>query len=170
MGAQTGKAGKSMGSENVQVQDRAEVITHPPVIYAAAFLVGLLLHAWLPLRFLPGATIVWIAAPLVSIAVFVVLSAVWALTRAHTTFDARKPTTSIVTGGPYRLTRNPAYLSLTLLYIGVAALFNSLAILGMVVPAVVVTHFGVILREESYLERKFGDEYRRYKARVRRWI
>jgi protein-S-isoprenylcysteine O-methyltransferase Ste14 len=99
-----------------------------------------------------------------------VISALGVLSRAKTTFDVRKPTSAIVTNGPYRFSRNPSYVSLTLLYGGIACLVNSLWVLLMVVPAVTVMHFGVIKREERYLEAKFGDEYREYKTTVRRWV
>jgi protein-S-isoprenylcysteine O-methyltransferase Ste14 len=84
--------------------------------------------------------------------------------------DPREPTTAIVTGGPYRFTRNPLYLSMTLVYAGITALANALPA-ALLLPAVLAfMRRGVIEREERYLERKFGDEYMDYKARVRRWI
>jgi protein-S-isoprenylcysteine O-methyltransferase Ste14 len=90
--------------------------------------------------------------------------------RAGTNVDPREPTTAIVTGGPYRFTRNPLYLSMTLVYAGITALANALPA-ALLLPAVLAfMRRGVIEREERYLERKFGDEYMDYKARVRRWI
>jgi protein-S-isoprenylcysteine O-methyltransferase Ste14 len=90
--------------------------------------------------------------------------------RAGTNVDPREPTTTIVTGGPYRFTRNPLYLSMTLVYAGITALANALPA-ALLLPAVLAfMRRGVIEREERYLERKFGDEYMDYKARVRRWI
>jgi protein-S-isoprenylcysteine O-methyltransferase Ste14 len=82
----------------------------------------------------------------------------------------RKPTTSIVSTGPYRFTRNPIYLSMTLLAVGIAVLANTIWILVMLAPVLFVMQFLVIAREESYLTRKFGEEYLRYKSKVRRWI
>jgi len=81
-----------------------------------------------------------------------------------------KPTTALVTEGPFRYSRNPIYLALTLLYVGVALLINALWILLLVVPAVLVLRYGVIAREEAYLTRKFGEAYRQYMAQVRRWL
>jgi protein-S-isoprenylcysteine O-methyltransferase Ste14 len=81
-----------------------------------------------------------------------------------------KPTTAIVTKGPFRYSRNPLYVSLTLLYLGVALIINVLWIVLLVVPVLVVMQRGVIGREEAYLERKFGEKYLSYKARVRRWV
>jgi len=93
-----------------------------------------------------------------------------ALSRAHTSVDPVKPTTALVTEGPYRYSRNPIYVALTLLYLGVAFLVNALWILLLVVPVLLVMRYGVIAREEAYLTRKFGDAYRQYTAQVRRWL
>lgn len=93
-----------------------------------------------------------------------------ALARARTPLDPRKPTTAIVTAGAFRFSRNPIYLSLLLLYLGIASLINALWIFLLALPLVVVLQRGVVEREERYLERKFGDEYMVYKNRVRRWM
>ena len=68
-----------------------------------------------------------------------------------------KLTTALVTGGPFRYSRNPIHVALTLLYLGVALLINALWILLLVVPAVRVLRYGVIARKEAYLTQKFGD-------------
>jgi protein-S-isoprenylcysteine O-methyltransferase Ste14 len=81
-----------------------------------------------------------------------------------------QPTAALVTEGPFRYSRNPIYVALTLLYLGVALLINALWILLLVVPAVLVLRYGVIAREEAYLAWKFGDTYRQYTAQVRRWL
>lgn len=90
--------------------------------------------------------------------------------RASTAVNPSLPTTAIVSGGVFGLSRNPIYLSFTLLYCGIALLFNGLWAFLFLPPLIAVVHTGVIMREENYLEQKFGDEYLRYKARVRRWI
>ena len=81
-----------------------------------------------------------------------------------------EPTTALVTEGPYCFTRNPLYLGLTLTYGGISALANALWATLLLPFVLVVMRRGVIDREERYLERAFGEEYIRYKARVRRWI
>ena len=81
-----------------------------------------------------------------------------------------KPVSHIATEGPFRYTRNPAYLSMTMMYTGIAALANALWAIIVLPVALLVIQRGVIEREERYLERKFGGEYLSYKARVRRWI
>jgi protein-S-isoprenylcysteine O-methyltransferase Ste14 len=89
---------------------------------------------------------------------------------AGTNVPPTLPTTALVVDGIYRRTRNPLYLGLTLVYLGLGVAAGSLWSIGLVVPLLWVINIGVVTREERYLERKFGDGYRDYKARVRRWI
>ena len=151
-------------------KDNPGVIAFPPMIYGSALFIGLAIHYFVPIQILGGKLSIWLGVLLISVAGPVILSAVHTIHRAQTAFDLRKPTTSIVTEGAFRLSRNPAYLALTLLYLGIASLINSIWVLLMVVPTVIVMHRGVIKREERYLEKKFGEEYLRYKEQVRRWI
>ncbi len=81
-----------------------------------------------------------------------------------------KPTTTIIRTGPYGWSRNPIYVAMTVASAGIAILANSLWMLALLVPTVAVVHYGVVLREERYLEARFGDAYREYRASVRRWI
>ena len=81
-----------------------------------------------------------------------------------------QPTTALATDGIYRLSRNPIYLGLTLIYAGIAIAAGSFWPLLLLVPLLVIMRYGVIGREEAYLERLFGDAYRDYQRRVRRWI
>ena len=94
----------------------------------------------------------------------------WAMRRADTLANLYKPVSHIATEGPFRYTRNPAYLSMTMMYTGIASLANALWAIILLPVALLVIQRGVIEREERYLERKFGEEYLSYKARVRRWI
>jgi protein-S-isoprenylcysteine O-methyltransferase Ste14 len=89
---------------------------------------------------------------------------------AGTPANPYKPVSRMVTDGPFRYTRNPAYLSMTRVYTGIASLTNALWAILLLPVALLVIQRGVIEREERYLERKFGEEYLRYKAQVRRWI
>ena len=89
---------------------------------------------------------------------------------AKTNFDPRKPTTAIITTGPYRYSRNPSYVSLTVLYLGIAIASDSVWVLAALIPTLLVMHYGVILREEHYLAEKFGEAYLQYKRSVRRWL
>ncbi|MGF6541646.1 protein-S-isoprenylcysteine O-methyltransferase Ste14 [Paraburkholderia youngii] len=81
-----------------------------------------------------------------------------------------RPTTAIVSKGPFRYSRNPIYLAFSLLQLGMAFSINSLWLLVTLVPAVALMSLVVIPREERYLERRFPSEYLAYKASVRRWL
>ena len=150
--------------------DNAGVIAPAPIIYGTAIAIGLVAEFAHPIAFLPRPVGLWLGAVTIAISIPIVVSAFRALARSRTAFDARKPTTRIVTDGAFRFSRNPTYVSLTLLHVGVALVLGSLWVLLMVVPAVVAVHWGIVLREERYLEAKFGEEYRSYAAKVRRWV
>jgi len=150
--------------------DTAGVIAFPPLIYAAGGIAGLVLHWLRPIKFLPRPWSFIVGGGLIAAGGLLVRSAFATMNRAQTNIDPFEPTTAIVSNGPFRWTRNPIYLSLTLIYAGVAALINSLTVLVPLPVVLFVMQRGVIEREEAYLERKFGTEYMQYKARVRRWV
>lgn len=106
----------------------------------------------------------------IALAGVIVVSAVLQFRRASTSFSTFAPATHLVTRGPYRLSRNPGYLALSLLYVGIGVAADNLWIVAGLVPILIVMHYGVIVREEQYLERTFGEEYLEYKASVRRWV
>jgi protein-S-isoprenylcysteine O-methyltransferase Ste14 len=81
-----------------------------------------------------------------------------------------KPTSALVVDGPYRYSRNPIYLADALIYIGISVVIDTLWPILLLPIALAVLQQGVIAREERYLERKFGDQYRQYQASVRRWL
>jgi protein-S-isoprenylcysteine O-methyltransferase Ste14 len=89
---------------------------------------------------------------------------------AGTNIPPNLPTTALVVDGIYGRTRNPLYLGTILVYLGLSVAAGSLWAILLVVPLLWVINVGVIAREERYLERKFGDAYRAYKVRVRRWV
>ncbi len=152
-------------------QDHANVRFFPPLAYAAPMAAGLAMHFAFSDRFLPQGW-VQLAAGLPLMASSGLL-AVWAsvtMRRAGTTVDAFSSTTAVVGRGPFRFSRNPMYLSLAGLYLGIAVSVNALWVLVLLPLALVAITAGVIAREESYLERKFGTEYTSYKSRVRRWL
>ena len=90
--------------------------------------------------------------------------------KADTRVETNKPTTTIVANGPYRFTRNPIYIGMFLGQTGLAIGLDNLWVLAALVPFYLVIRYGVVAREEAYLERKFGDVYLGYKSRVRRWL
>ena len=131
---------------------------------------GLLLHLVFPLHIFPMTLAREIGVVCILVSCPLALLTLRALSRAHTPVDPMKPTTALVTEGPLRYSRNPIYVALTLLYLGVAFLVNAWWILLLVVPVLLVIRYGVIAREEAYLTRKFGDAYRQYTAQVRCWL
>ncbi len=151
-------------------QDISGVIAPPPLIYAGALAVGLLLRILFPARFLPRWAAPIVGGALIGTAGIIVSTAFREMKQAHTPPNPRQPTRALVVEGPFRFTRNPIYLSLTLLYAGIAALANALWALLLLPIVLIVINRGVIDREEQYLERKFGEEYVRYKAQVPRWL
>jgi protein-S-isoprenylcysteine O-methyltransferase Ste14 len=151
--------------------DTAQVFIRPPLVWALGVIAGLALNWLVPLPFVPAA----IPAPWLGGAVFVLALTLFAwaittITRAGSNVPTNTPTTSIVDTGPYRFTRNPIYLGMMLGLVGLAIAFDSLWLLVMLVPFFLVIRYGVVAREEAYLERKFGEVYGRYRARVRRWL
>ena len=112
----------------------------------------------------------WVGIGLIFAALANAMLAILSLRRARTAVDPRHPTTAIVASGPFRYTRNPLYLSLVGLFIGLSACMDSLTMLSFVIPFVLVLTHGVIVREEHYLAIKFGQEYRDYRNKVRRWL
>lgn len=150
--------------------DRAMVIAPPPLLYLGALAIGLGLQAGFQVRVLPHGIARFAGGIACGLAAALGGSGLWALHRAGTSQNPRRPTRALVVSGPYRISRNPLYLSLLCLYVGIGLLANSLWLFLLAVPLVAVLRLGVIGPEERYLERKFGDEYRRYRSRVRRWL
>jgi protein-S-isoprenylcysteine O-methyltransferase Ste14 len=155
-------------SENAQT---AQVLVRPPVAWAVAVIAGFAFDWLAPLPFVPED---WPAGLLGAVIFVLALAlAVWAvdtMTRAGTNVPTNRPTTAIVDGGPYRFTRNPIYLGMFGGLIGLGIAFDNLWLLLMLVPFALVIRFGVVAREEAYLEREFGDDYRSYRQRIRRWL
>ena len=142
----------------------------PPLVYATALALGLWMSAWIPCRWLPAAVCRVAGWTLISGALALVLPAFFGFFRAGTTVRPDRSASSLVTGGPYRLTRNPMYVSTTLLYAGVATLYQAVWALPLLVVVLVYIDRRVIRLEERFLERRFGSDYAQYCAKVRRWI
>jgi protein-S-isoprenylcysteine O-methyltransferase Ste14 len=151
--------------------DTANVRIRPPIAWALAVVAGFLLHWLLPLPFVPASLpAVWIGGAVFAAALALLVWAFVTMTRAGTNVPTSQPSTAIVEAGPYRHTRNPIYLAMMLGLVGLAFAFDSLWLLLVLVPFALVIRYGVVAREEAYLSRKFGDGYRRYLGRVRRWL
>jgi len=151
--------------------DTAQVIIRPPLAWGLAVIAGLALNWLVPLPFLPvDLPASWLGAMLFVLATALFCSAIVTVTRAGSNIPTNLPTTIIVENGPYRFTRNPIYLGMFLGLIGLAIALDNLWLLMVLVPVALLIRYGVVAREEAYLERKFGDVYRGYRSRVRRWL
>jgi len=142
----------------------------PPVLYALALGFAFTLDYLWPLRLwlheAQAATGLGIMALGLGIGMWAMITFV----RAGTNVPTHKPATTIITHGPYRYSRNPIYIGLNLLYIGLSVSFGAIWLLAVLPALLWVMRRYVIAREEIYLERKFGAAYTGYKNRVRRWL
>ena len=154
----------------MKTNETAGVIAPPPLIYLAGLVIGLVLCALSATPFLPRGLAFLLGAVLIVIAVSLLLWGVRVMRQAGTSEKTSLPTTALVTSGPFRFSRNPLYVSLTLCYLGIAVAAQCLWAVAMLIVVLAVIRYGVIGREERYLERKFGADYLRYKEHVRRWM
>ena len=152
------------------MEDRAKVAVLPPLIPLSAIGTGFLIHLVSPIPIATAAVTMPVGIFLVVVSIMLVVAAARELAKARTAFDVRKPTTCLVRGGVFRLSRNPVYFSMLLLCVGIALLANSVALLAFTLPAGSALCLLVIRQEERYLEQKFGSTYLAYKSSVRRWI
>jgi len=150
--------------------DTSGIRVPPPAYYVAAFLLGVVLELTFPTSW-PSLG-VRLAAALITGGAWLALdgAATVLFRRAGTSMVPMKPTTALVTSGPYRVTRNPMYVGMAFLYVAFAFAFGVIWALLFLPAVIVVIDRFVIAREEPYLERKFGQAYRDYKSRVRRWL
>jgi protein-S-isoprenylcysteine O-methyltransferase Ste14 len=153
-------------------RDTAGVIAAPPLLFGAALIIALSLHAFHPIRIasLPGGMLRLAGVALIVLGLLLSIAVVRAFGKVGTPVPPYRPTTHFVTTGPYRYTRNPDYIGQTLMYVGIAVVANSWWPLFLLPLVLLVVQRGVVRREERYLEAKFGQEYRDYTARVSRWL
>ncbi len=154
----------------VRDTDRPDVLIFPPALLGGGMVLGFVLDWLYPVPVFPP-----VAARICGVTLFVIGAALgyWAQTvlrRAGTNISPNQPALALVTGGPYRRTRNPLYLAGLGVYLGVACFVNGIAPFLLLAPLAVLLHWGVVRREERYLSAKFGEAYRAYQHQVRRWL
>lgn len=153
--------------------DHADVAIRPPLLFLAALALGSLLSLGLPLGTrLASPNGLALIAGLIFVGLGFLLAALSArrFRLADTSVQPNKPSTALVTVGPYNFTRNPIYIGFILVYFGLAIILTSLWVLLLLIPVLIILQRGVVEREEAYLERKFGEAYLKYKERVPRWL
>lgn len=153
-------------------RDNPGVLAPPPLLFAGVLAAALLLDRTL-LRLptgLPGGLRAVVAALEFAGAAVLMTGAFRRFRRAGTNVEPWLPSTALVTAGVYQFSRNPIYVGMTLIYLAAALLADSLPAIVLVVPLLLVVRYGVIAREERYLDARFGQDYRCYKAAVRRWL
>ena len=164
--------GMDTAAQQMNNTGTAGVIARPPLLFLAALLLGFVLDHLLslplpiprtdPHRITAGFMI------LIGIAVFV--AGIRNFSSAATPVQGTEPTRTLVTTGIHGWSRNPIYVGMFLVYAGIGIAVRSPWILILTLPLAITMRYGVVAREEAYLERRFGDAYRDYKAGVRRWL
>jgi protein-S-isoprenylcysteine O-methyltransferase Ste14 len=142
----------------------------PPLIYLAGLAIGFLVNIWMPLKFVPDALGWLIGAVLIICGVLVAGSALLVLKEARTTVRPDRAATALVIRGPYRISRNPMYLALASVYLGIAIAGQSIWALILLPVVLAIIQLRAIRPEEAFLKRRFGADYVSYTTKVRRWL
>jgi protein-S-isoprenylcysteine O-methyltransferase Ste14 len=150
--------------------DKPGVAAPPPLLYGSAFVLVLVFRWFWPMPIFGHAVALWPGLALLVLGVGIAAWGGRTMHAAGTNVNPALPTTAIVASGPFRFSRNPLYLALTLLYLGLTLAFNTWWGIVVLVPVLIIIHRGVVLREERYLEQKFGETYRQYRSKVRRYL
>jgi protein-S-isoprenylcysteine O-methyltransferase Ste14 len=151
----------------------AGVIARPGPLFLAALLLGLASDRLLPRPFaVPGTGLVrrMTGGSVSLVGLALAAAGIRSFSRAGTPVRSKAPTRVLVTTGVYGWTRNPIHLGMLLVYGGIGVAAPSPWTLLLTLPLALTIRYGVVAREEAYLERRFGDAYREYTARVRRWL
>lgn len=150
--------------------DKPDVIVWPPLLPGAA-LAGMLLLDWRwPLSVSSHPATMWTGVTLFILGALLSAWGSHSMSRAGTNISALLPSLTLVTSGPFHFSRNPLYVADTLMLLGLSLVLNTWWGILLLVPMSVIRHYGVVLREEHYLEENFGDSYRQYCSSVRRYL
>jgi len=142
----------------------------PPFPSLLGIVLGLIIYWLWPWQVMPYIYATVIGLALIAITVALLRATSQAFHRHETSANPFKESTAIVNTGPFRFTRNPTYVAVAIFQVGIGFLLNNMWILLLTPLSFIAIHYLVVMREETYLESKFGDMYLEYKARVRRWI
>ena len=154
-------------------KDSPDILVFPPLVFFGAIVVAVAAQWLIPINFLPtGGTLsmILLGIALVAFALWIAIGGAAAFKNAGTNVNPREETLVIVSDGPYRITRNPMYLGMVLFQFGLALTFSLDWSVIAGVAAWGILHFGVVLREEAYLTKKFGESYLGFLKKRRRWL
>lgn len=157
-------------TETNEKKDRPGVIAPPPLIYAAGLVAGYFVAWHHPYPIMPWNAAIVLGSLLILFGLIIIFIAWMQMRAARTNIEPWQPTTAIVETGIYAVSRNPIYVAMAEIYLGFSLVFNSVWFLPFLPIVLLVINFGVIRREERYLEAKFGDVYLDYTRRVGRWM
>lgn len=155
---------------DAESSDRPGVVALPPLIYLAGVVAAVVLDLVVPIEWPLPAVVRWLGAGLALAAIALAVYARASFARAHTAANPMEASTALVTSGVFRWTRNPMYVGMTTLVIGAGLITSNPWFLIALAPVLAIMHWGVVLREERYLTRKFGPDYQAYRSRVRRYL
>ena len=146
------------------------VLTPPPAMFLGGMLVGYSLDNALGLPMLATPYASELSGLLFLIGIMLIVMAVWQLRRAKTTLLPHKAAKTLVTGGVFRLSRNPIYLGFISLYLAATVQWGSLGMAILLVPVVLFIQRHVIAAEEAFHEQQFAEQWAEYQSKVRRWF
>jgi len=150
--------------------DHPDIVALPPIVFGTAFLVGLVLNLAHPLWLDVSTPGRWIGGVVFVLAIVSIATARVAFVRAGTNVNPFQPATAVVADGLFRFTRNPMYVGMCVAFAALAVVTRVGWLLIVLVPTMVIIHWGVVLREERYLADKFGEAYQAYRKKVRRYL
>jgi protein-S-isoprenylcysteine O-methyltransferase Ste14 len=150
--------------------DAPKVKIIPPLVYLAGLVIGFLLNNWMPIVVVPSLVAWAIGGILIFCGAVLAGSAVFKFKDVGTTVRPDRAASALVVAGPYKITRNPMYLGLALVYLGIAIAGQSVWALMFLPIVLTIIQRRAIEPEEAFLERRFGADYIGYEEKVRRWI
>jgi len=155
------------------IADSADVAIKPPFLFLGALTLGCLLSLIIPIGARlasPNGSALAVGLTFVALGFALAGVSARAFRRSGTEVVPGRPAHALVTTGPYKFTRNPIYIGMTLVYFGLAIVMTSIWVLLLLIPVLMILQHGVVLQEEAYLKRRFGAAYRKYQAHVPRWL
>ena len=150
--------------------DAPNVKIIPPLVYLAGIVIGFLASTWMPTKVVPNSVAWTVGGILIFCGAVLAGSAILKFRDAGTTVRPDRGASTLVIAGPYKITRNPMYLGLALVYLGMTIADQSIWALILLPVVLAVIQRRAIEPEEAFLERRFGANYIGYKEKVRRWL